>query len=400
MTPTRTGLGPAGLAGREEHCAKLSAMTHMLPAAPLGRRSLADVLPGALDAVLGVPGVFGAPRVDRVVVVLVDGLGASSLKQRAGHARTLAPALTRATTIPSGFPTTTAAALASLTTGTRPGEHGMVGYRVLDRSADRLVNQLSGWDAGMVPELWQPRPTVFERATAEHVAASVIGPSRYARSGLTRAILRGAEYRSAGSIAERFAAARDLLDGGGRRLVYLYVPELDMTAHARGWESPEWTAALELLDGEVSSFVRGLGPREAALLTADHGVLDVPASSHVLVGGPLLEGVRYLAGEPRCLQLHLEADADLRAVLERWRAAEGDRAWIASRDEVAASGWFGEVGPAAADRMGDVFVAARKAIAYYDAEDASGRSMIGQHGSLTPEETQVPLIGFGALAGV
>ena len=373
----------------------------MRPAVPAGRRSLADVLPGALDAILGRRGAFGTPRLDRVVVVLVDGLGASSLRQRSGHARTLAPALTRATTIPSGFPTTTAAALASLTTGLRPGEHGMVGYRVLDRGADRLVNQLSGWDEGMVPEQWQPHPTVFERAVVEGVAASVIGPSRYARSGLTRAILRGAEYRSAGSIAERFAAARDLLDAGGRRIVYLYVPELDMTAHARGWESPEWTAALELLDGEVGSFARRLGPREAALVTADHGVLDVPASSHVLVEhGTLLEGVRHLAGEPRCLQLHLEPGADAESVAAHWRDAEGERAWIATRAEIAASGWFGDIGTPAAERMGDVFVAARKAIAYYDAEDSSGRSMIGQHGSLTPEETQVPLIGFGALDGV
>ncbi|WP_244230639.1 nucleotide pyrophosphatase/phosphodiesterase family protein [Rathayibacter sp. VKM Ac-2762] len=374
-------------------------MTHMLPPAPDGRRSLADVLPGALDALLGRPGLFGSPRVERIVIVLVDGLGAANLRQRGGHSRTLAPALNRATTLVSGFPTTTAAALASLTTGLRPGGHGMVGYRVLDRASDRLVNQLSGWDEGMVPETWQPHPTVFEQASAAGVRAGVIGPARYARSGLTRAILRGAEYHSAGGVAERFTAARALLDKGGRQLVYLYVPELDQAAHARGWESPEWTAALELLDGEVGGAVRGLSARESVLVTADHGIVDVPASSHVLVErGPLLEGVRHLGGEPRCLQLHLEPGVDPEEVARRWIEAEGARAWIATRDEVAASGWFGEVSPAAAERMGDVFVAARRTIAYYAADDSSGRSMIGQHGSLTPEETQVPLLRFGALA--
>jgi hypothetical protein len=374
-------------------------MTHMLPPAPDGRRSLADVLPGALDALLGRPGLFGSPRVERIVVVLVDGLGAANLRQRGGHSRTLAPALNRGATLVSGFPTTTAAALASLTTGLRPGGHGMVGYRVLDRASDRLVNQLSGWDEGMVPETWQPHPTVFEQASAAGVRAGVIGPARYARSGLTRAILRGAEYHSAGGVAERFTAARALLDEGGRQLVYLYVPELDQAAHARGWESPEWTAALELLDGEVGGAVRGLSARESVLVTADHGIVDVPASSHVLVErGPLLEGVRHLGGEPRCLQLHLEPGVDPDEVARRWTEAEGARAWIATRDEVAASGWFGEVSPAAAERMGDVFVAARRTIAYYAADDSSGRSMIGQHGSLTPEETQVPLLRFGALA--
>ncbi|PPI28538.1 hypothetical protein C5D44_00900 [Rathayibacter sp. AY1B5] len=371
----------------------------MLPPAPDGRRSLADVLPGALDALLGRPGLFGSPRVERIVVVLVDGLGAANLRRRAGHSRTLAPALNRGTTLVSGFPTTTAAALASLTTGLRPGGHGMVGYRVLDRASDRLVNQLSGWDEGMVPETWQPHPTLFEQASAAGVRAGVIGPARYARSGLTRAILRGAEYHSAGGVAERFTAARALLDEGGRQLVYLYVPELDQAAHARGWESPEWTAALELLDGEIGGAVRGLSARESVLVTADHGIVDVPASSHVLVErGPLLEGVRHLGGEPRCLQLHLEPGVDPDQVARRWIEAEGARAWIATSDEVAASGWFGEVSPAAAERMGDVFIAARRTIAYYAADDSSGRSMIGQHGSLTPEETQVPLLRFGALA--
>ncbi|MBF4462302.1 MULTISPECIES: alkaline phosphatase family protein [unclassified Rathayibacter] len=374
-------------------------MTHMLPVAPSGRRSLADVLPGALDALLGRPGIFAPTRVERIVVVLVDGLGSMNLRQRAGHARTLAPALTRASTLVSGFPTTTATALASLTTGVLPGAHGMVGYRVLDRVSDRLVNQLSGWDERMVPEQWQPRQTVFERATAEGVRAGVVGPSRYARSGLTRAILRGADYHPAGSVSERFATARALLDEGGRQLVYLYVPELDMAAHARGWESPEWTAALEQLDGEVGAFVRRLRPSEGLLVTADHGIVDVPAFSHVLVErGPLLDGVRHLGGEPRCLQLHLEPGVDADEVARRWVDAEGGRSWIGTRADVVASGWFGEVGPAAADRMGDVFVAARKAIAYYAADDPAGRAMIGQHGSLTPEETQVPLLGFGALA--
>jgi hypothetical protein len=53
-----------------------------------------------------------------------------------------------------------------------------------------------------------------------------------------------------------------------------------------------------------------------------------------------------------------------------------------------------------APRIGDVLVAARKAIAYYDSRDStnSGRTMIGQHGSWSPAETRVPLLRFGAYA--
>jgi hypothetical protein len=46
-------------------------------------------------------------------------------------------------------------------------------------------------------------------------------------------------------------------------------------------------------------------------------------------------------------------------------------------------------------------VAARRRVAYYDSREnnPSGRAMIGQHGSLTPEETRVPLIPLGQFAG-
>lgn len=354
------------------------------------------MLTSSLDAVAGRSNALGLARADRMLVVLVDGLGAASLRARAGHARTLAPRLNKATTIPSGFPTTTASALASLTTGLSTGSHGLVGYRVLDPVNDRIVNQLSGWDDGMRPLDWQPAPTVFEKAVAEDIGATVIGPERYAHSGLTGAILRGAEYRVARTIPERFRAARVELDRGGKRIVYLYVPELDQTAHAKGWETPEWTGYLESVDAEVGDFARGLRGGEGMLVTADHGVLDVPAHQHVLLkDGPLLDGVRFVAGEPRCLQLHVHPAAADR-LLAAWIEAEGSRAWIASKAQMISSGWLGEVTEVAASRMGDIFVAARKAIAYYDDRGStSGQSMIGQHGSLTPEELQVPLIGFG-----
>jgi hypothetical protein len=49
--------------------------------------------------------------------------------------------------------------------------------------------------------------------------------------------------------------------------------------------------------------------------------------------------------------------------------------------------------------MGDLFVAARKGIAYYDGRTAgTARRMIGQHGSLSPTELRVPLLRFGAFA--
>lgn len=364
------------------------------------------MVPSCIAALLG-PGdprgfvdTLGLGSASQVVVLLVDGLGAAALKARAAYARTLAAS---GDSLFSGWPTTTAAALATVTTGALPGEHGLVGYTVLDAAHDRIVKQLSGWDDRLDPATWQRLPTVFERVTGTGVAVNAVGPARYSSSGLTKAILRGARYVSAESVAQRFAATTRILRDPAKSLTYLYVPELDMTGHRSGWESDPWAAALESLDGEVRQLVASLGRDQALVVTADHGMLDVPAHRHVIYGDKpgLLEGVRHVGGEPRCLQLYVDPAAPAgtgEALAAAWTAAEGHRSWVVARDEAVAAGWFGEVAPEVLPRIGDVIVAARKGIAYYRGAEDRGRGMVGQHGSWSPEETQVPLVRFGSFA--
>lgn len=369
----------------------------MLPAPKTTRFSLADVLPNCLDALAGRRGHMGLAGVTHAVVLLVDGLGRGALEAHAGHARTLAARLPRDPAISSGFPTTTAAALATLTTGTSPGRHGLVGYRAFDAARDRVINQLNGWEAAALdPATWQRMPTIFERATDEGVHSVAIGAPRYRDSGFTQAVLRGAEFRSGTSISDRFERAATELTAPGPRLVYLYVPELDVAAHAHGLDSGQWIAALETLDAAVTDLVGKLGPAHGLLVTADHGVVDVPTGAQIVVAPELLIGVRHVAGEPRCLQLHLEAGADPDELAERWRAFEGARAWVATRTKAVAAGWFGDVDPEVLPRIGDVLVAARKRVAYYVDPADKGRGMVGQHGSFSPDESLIPLLKFGS----
>ncbi len=66
---------------------------------------------------------------DQVVLLVLDGLGWEQLQERLPHAPTMAgmeggPICTVA-------PSTTAAALTSISTGLSPGQHGVVGYRMV-----------------------------------------------------------------------------------------------------------------------------------------------------------------------------------------------------------------------------------------------------------------------------
>ncbi|WP_227000689.1 alkaline phosphatase family protein [Protaetiibacter intestinalis] len=359
--------------------------------------SLADVMPNCLETLAGRRSRIGLPPVEKAVVVVVDGLGHAQLAEHAGHARTLAARLPADAAIGSGFPTTTVAALTSLTTGEPAGRHGLVGYRVLDPATDRVINQLSGWE-GLDPARWQRMPTVFERAAADGIRTPAITHARYRHSPLTLAMLRGAEFLAATDAASRRERLREVLAAPGRALVYYYVADLDVAGHAHGVASGEWVAALEALDAELAGAIRLLGSRDGLVVTADHGMVDVPPHAQRLVPPALLEGVRHVAGEPRCLQLHLEPGADPEELAARWRAHEGRRAWVGTRAEALAAGWFGAVDPEVEPRIGQVLVAARGDHAYYADPDDTGRRMVGQHGSLTPAETAVPLLRFGAYA--
>ncbi|TFD52634.1 alkaline phosphatase family protein [Cryobacterium sp. Hh11] len=375
----------------------------MLPARQFSALRLADVLTSSLDAVCARPNLLGLPTVRKAVVILADGLGVSSIRARAGHARFLASRLNKSNIIDGVFPATTVAGIATLTTGVEPGQHGLVGYQVLDAARDRVVNQLTGWDAGMQPATWQRARTVFDRAADDNVPSFAIGPKKFLDSGFTQAVLRGAQYVPAEKVADRFAAARSILNENPTALIYLYVAELDVVAHAHGWESDRWLAVLENLDSEVTRFAATLRSDEGLLLTADHGVIDVPSTKHVLFDTEpaLVAGVRHVAGDPRCVQLYLEPEqsaVDADTLADAWRQSQGDRAWVYTRAEAVAAGLYGRVADEVLPRIGDVIVAALKGIAYYDSRPANqkARGMIGQHGSLTDEEVRVPLIRAGA----
>lgn len=371
-----------------------------LPADPVSARSLTGVLPQILASLDGRGDWF--PPASSAVVIMVDGLGRGNLTARAGHARFLTSHLGKKDTVRSVFPSTTATALTSLFTGVDAGVHGIVGYRVRVPGTDTAPNQLKGWETdGLDPLTWQRARPLFEREGAAGRTCVVVSKARYVHTGFTRALQRGAEFAPGESIAERVERAAEAAARPGT-LVYLYIPELDTIGHASGWESAAWTAGLEHVDDAVRRLAAAV-PRDVGIVvTADHGMVDVPGHRQVLLGqgDGLLEGVRIVAGEPRMLHLYTD-DGYAGAALARWREAESSRSWVMSRDEAIGAGLFGRtVADDVSPRIGDIVVAARSQIAYYDdrVADKKPQKMIGQHGSLTDLERIVPLIGLGAFA--
>ncbi len=369
----------------------------MLPSASPSARSVVGVADDLLAALRGESALL--PRADSVVLVVIDGLGAISLRAHAGHARALTAGMAKKDVAQSVFPSTTAAALTSIVTGVWPGEHGLVGYRVLDPARDVLVNQLSGWETdGIDPYTWQAAPTIFERAGGAGHESFAVGFAGYAHSGFTKATLRGAEFVAATTAASRIEAAYALAQSHPGSLVYCYLPEVDKAGHKYGIASSEWVAALEDVDAALSARVP---PGVGVVVTSDHGMVDVAPNRQIVLEADHLEGVRHVGGEPRMLHAYLEPDADGVSLVSRWRADLEGVADVVTREEAVRAGLFGPtVSEAASPRIGDVLAIARGSWAVYDgtAADQRGRGMVGQHGALTPEERQVPVVRRGAFA--
>ncbi len=380
-------------------CARLAPMSLSLPAEPPRARSLTGIVP-QLIAAMDARSEWFAPATSTIALV-IDGLGAHNLSARSGHARFLTSAGSKKDAARTVFPSTTAAALTSLLTGADPGEHGIVGYRVLVPDLGQVVNQLRGWDTDGLDPSWQRVEPFTARFAAEGRPSFVVSKREYAGTGFTAATMRGAEFVGEDDLTARMRIAADLAARHPGAFVYVYAPDLDAIGHKRGWQSDEWVAGLERVDAAARVLSEALRPGTGAVITADHGMIDVPRHRHVLLteGSDLVDGVLHIGGEPRMLHLYT-APADAESVLNRWGESESGRSWVLSRGEAIAAGLFGEVAPAVRPRIGDVLVAARSGIAYYDdrLEDKGPQRMVGQHGSLTNDERTVPLLRLGAFA--
>jgi Type I phosphodiesterase / nucleotide pyrophosphatase len=376
-----------------------------VPLPKYGSTALCDLVPSVL-ASIGVPGFANPLELEpaRVAcVLLVDGLGAELVRAHPLDAPVLNEALTApgSRDLTAGFPSTTAASIASIGTGAPPGTHGIVGYQVAIPGTGKLMNSLR-WDPAVDPQTWQPTPTAFEIATAAGVVVHQVGKRMFKGGGLDRAVLRGAHFVGADTLGEIAAGAlagvETAVAGRRQALIYVYVADLDATGHGHGVASTAWRLQLQFIDRLVEQVASRLPAGVRFYVTADHGMVDIPVARRVDVDldAELRSGLALLGGEARARYLYVK-DGALGDVLDTWRGRYGAEAVVCTREEAIDAGWFG---PVVADqvlpRIGDVIVAPISDLAFVATHHQPNEAkLIGHHGSLTAAEQLVPLAAFG-----
>jgi len=327
---------------------------------------------------------------EKVVLVLLDALGLSTLWWHRERAEWMLHNASETRILSSVAPSTTATALVSLATGTVPAVHGVSGYRVYLKELGSIVKTFEMRHPG---EQWGSSislpgdfrlvaaETVFERLARSGVPSVAFASKYHSDSTFTRELLRGAAVVEHSSISDLVVGAVDAARELKRGLVYVYWSEIDSLSHDYGPASKRVGEAVGLASSIVRRIVEEASDEALVLVTADHGHIS---RGRVEVVSPSPDWLAPPFGERRLLYVLSRGSCDLDA-----DAVRIDRGGYARL-------FGGEPGPGVKERFGDcTYVMRGDAVAIYPYKPEEGVDvMTGFHGGLTLSELLVPLIAF------
>jgi hypothetical protein len=339
---------------------------------------------------------------DHIVFVLVDGMGWMLLEQLPPDKFLRAQ---RKMELRAVFPSTTGCALPSLASAHWPARHGAPGWWAYLEERDLSIVTLpfqersskkSLRDFGIsTSEIWALPPWLQKyRGDAKCVMPAGIVNSAFSQC------FRGLTYEVG---YQTIAEAMDIVLSrnkqlSGRSYTYLYLPHFDSDSHSHGVGSQKTHQTLLVINDELERLAAGLNGRARLLISADHGLLDVPESGHLMLleGDPLLALIKAPpSGEPRAPIFHIHAGQETK-FKEMFEQRFGSAFVLLSAKEVAARGLLGPepLSPIAKRSFGDFIGIAMQpaSIEYQLAAEPSKPEHVGQHGGLAPEEMRIPLI--------
>ncbi len=336
-----------------------------------------------------------------VVLIVIDGLGHTYLKQR-GRGTLYGHLVGRITSV---FPSTTASAITSFFTGTAPQQHALTGWFTYFKELGvvaaplpfkRRSSERSLKDAGVDARKLFDQPSMFEGIdTPSHIVL----PANIVESEYTTAHSGPAERWAYTSLQRCFRVIEKIIRRtSSRQYIYAYWPELDTLSHTYGTQSKEVAKHFDQLDAAFARFLDRIeGSGTTVIVTADHGFIDtgpdrlVQLESHPELASTL---ALPLCGEPRVAFCYVHPDRR-----ERFKEYAQDRlgycAEIYRSEQLVEQGFFGlgKPNPRLLDRIGHYALVMKDRYAIKDWIFGERRyEHTGVHGGVSEEEMYVPLI--------
>jgi hypothetical protein len=340
------------------------------------------------------------PRKDHVVFVLLDGLGMNTVRRMPADSfvvRSLKQEML------SVCPSTTACALTCIATGQYPNRHGVTGWFThlpeFKTTAVTLpfVDRFSGLSLthlGIKVEDVFRAPSLVPRMTHEPLSMGPQALTNTTYNLYSRGYTPGLGYLSIPDAITHIA--RHVHDARRPTYTHLYLPEVDSLCHKKGVCDDVLPLVLSI-DGELSRLQQELKGKATIVLTADHGLIDVPREnqSFVFAEDPLMDLLAVApSGDARMPIFHC-AEGRHEEFAHLFRQRYGDRMALAPIDEVERLELLGpgKLSDTARLRFGDfiAFPFERATLGYHPPNISLGDLFRAVHAGLSPDEMQIPM---------
>ncbi len=337
-----------------------------------------------------------------VVLLLLDAMGTSVVEKHLAKDGFFRSHLKD--TYYSVYPPTTVAATTSVLSGQYPNEHGWLGWDVyypeLGKNVTVFTNNeqmrekenaapSQGQEWGM-DSLDEPVPAADFHVGFRYTPYKNILDRINEAGGRACASMPFLEpYPN--TLEKVLARVKDLCEEPGKKFIYAYWNEPDLTMHRTGTVSAETHDLVVSIEEKVRELASGLSDT-LLLITADHShvdsknlcILDYPEVLNCLVRLPSIE--------PRTLNLFVKEEYR-DAFPAIFRKHFGDAFLLLTREEVLREKLFGpgDDRPGLREMIGDYIAAAVSDSSIFNTH-LEAQAMPGGHAGLTAEETRIPLI--------
>jgi predicted AlkP superfamily pyrophosphatase or phosphodiesterase len=377
-------------------------------------------VPATIQELFGLDGYglraeLGLPRAEKVVSIVVDGLGYNKLESlRAAGKVNLSLFLSHGSYIPltSVFPPTTTTALTSLATGVSPIIHGVLGYKLFLQDPGAVVNMIKlstpgGADnslekLGIKLDKFIPVPTLYQRLSESGVSTTLFLPKHITDSGLSHVLYQGVgETVPFISLSDLFMLLGERMAKPGKKFFSVYWPVTDTLAHMYGPNSSALSSEVALFFRLLSDEFLRRAKGVVVLVTADHGFRNIDPARDVIFcpdHPTLKEGLLFPpVGDSRAAYLYLRRGHE--ESVRSFFNAQPEEFLLLTPEEALARSLFGLERPSAEEkdplfsemraRLGDLIVLCTGNRVIIWEKDFKLR---GMHGGLTEDELLVPLL--------
>lgn len=340
---------------------------------------------------------------ENIALILIDGLGYEFLmknKDKTNLTKHLRGKIT------SVFPSATSAAIPALMTGLSPQEHGMSAWYSFIKELGTIISPLPFQPrlgpfplekVAEIKDLFHINPIPNRIKTSSFIVqGSDISHSKFSTTASGKAKI--IPYNS-NSMKRYFSAIKKIIKSSNKRkYIFAYWSAHDSLCHKYGTKSKPVLNHFKKLNRELESFIKSIKNTNTTLIiTADHGLIDVPKSKSI--------DVKNHPKLAECLSIPICGEGRISYCYVKPSKVNEFRKYVKTKlksvcslhksQDLLKKNYFGLFKPHKNfhNRIGDYILITKENYGIKDSLiNSKVKRKVGRHGGTSKEEMHVPLI--------